>query len=643
MNVSKTKLMLISVVVFLGLAKLNIAQDTTNTETVTDAENAAAQKPAEVKKVGFSFAKPLSTFEISFDGDTSFEKEELPNDNQVVLKFKNAKIAKKWTRELDTSQFKSNVALIKSYQDENDVKVVFQLRNPGSVEVTREGNSVVAKIENTPGSASTAENSEDSDKKEDEKIAENKVDTSSEEQKSVAPQVTTTDLTNGGAEKDALVTFEEAQKTKNYQGKKISLQLRDAELVDVFRVISEASDFNIVLSDEVKGKITLNLTDVPWDQALDLILHSQKLAAERQGNILRVTTLDALTKEKQAEALAKRASESAEPIVVKIFPISYANIDDLKKVLDDFLSKESSLDPNAKRGTIQSDSRTNSLIVRDTSRTIEKVQRIIKELDTQTPQILIEGKFVEVTEQSTKELQGRIFATSREFDSTTGTYAFTGRRNAGGAVFNGTDSSPFPNRFAITPSTTGGASFGFMPQSGIIPGIREIGALLNILENDTKSKIIASPRVVAQNKSKAEINQGTVLTVPTAAGANGNGGFQTINALLKLEVTPQVTNDGSIVLKVNFSQDEPTSLTGTITVDSKKIDTTVLVDSGSTLVIGGIYKNTYIEDSAGIPFLRDIPILGILFGSNKKAITKRELFIFLTPRILNEKESGLRG
>lgn len=425
-------------------------------------------------------------------------------------------------------------------------------------------------------------------------------------------------------------------------------------MIDVFRVISEASEFNIILGDEVKGKLTINLVDVPWDQALDMILHSQKLAAERSGNILRVTTVDSLTKEKEAQVIAARAAESAEPLVVKIFPISYAKIDDIKKIVDDFLSKDTSVTPGSagfqpvppKRGSTQIDTRTNSLVVRDTAATIEKIKRIIQELDTQTPQVLIEAKFVQVTEGSSKDIEGRIFLSSREFDAGLQQLAFSPSVNNYGAMFAGSQfgNQTLPTSFAVSPVP--GASFGFQPRTGLIPGLSEIGALLSILETEQQAKIIASPRVVTQNKEPAEISQGQTIQLPTTAGANAAGSFITVNAVLKLTVTPQVTNEGTITLKINFSQDSISAQqlgTDKLTTDTKKVDTTVLIDSGATLVIGGVYSNTVNHSEAGIPILRDLPLLGPFFGSKFTTTQKGELFIFLTPRLLNEKESGLRG
>ncbi len=622
------------------------AQEATTTPTVITAQ---------VQGVDFKYAPEKSRLEISLDKESVFEKNISEADKQVIIEIKNTKISTKYSRKLDTSSFKSNVSLISPYQSDDNVRVVLQLKDLGDVEVTQEGSKIIALVDNKQLDQQPAKTAAESPLSE--PVPPASLPTPAPEAAaSLAPAPEQNTVSSPEAPKDhtSLDQFFQAQNTKQYTGKKISLQMRDAELQDVFRIISEASEFNIVLSSEVKGKLTLNLDQVPWDQALDIILHSQKLAAERNGNVLRITTMEALTKEKEAELAAQKASEAVEPLVVKIFPVSYARIEDLKKILEDFLSRETSFaslggvtSSSARRGSIQVDDRINALVVRDTPSTIEKIKRILKELDTQTPQILIEAKFVEVQERRQRDIQGRIFSTSREFDAAGNQFIFRGTRNNFGALFGGTGfaANGLAANFAISPIQ--GGSIGFAPRANLIPGIGEIAAFLSILEQESSAKIIASPRIVTQNKEAAEISQGQTIQLPTTAGANSAGSFVTVSAILKLKVTPQVTNDGSINLKITFSQEAPSAQqlggTGSFTTDSKQVQTAVLVDSGATLVIGGIYTSTTRTAEAGIPLLRNIPILGLFFGSKATQVEKGELFIFLTPRVLNEKEAGIRG
>lgn len=614
----------------------------------------AVSSGAAVDGVDFIYAPEKSKLEITLSKDATFEKQVSEQDKQVIIDIKNASISKKFSRKLDTSSFKSNVLLISPYQTSPDtVRVVMQLREMGDVEISQEGSKLVAKIDNRQAADANTPPAVSNDPLPP-TAAEEIAPPPASEADPVPSSADSTDTASATSAtgQDNLESYFENSQTKKYAGKKIVMQLQDADIHDVFRVISEASEFNVVVGDDVKGHITLNLNDVPWDQALDIVLHSNKLAAERNGNVLRVTTLENLTKEKEAEAAAKKAAELAEPLVVKIFPISYGKLEDIQKVLKDFLAgaEFNNISPNStqtnSRGSIQVDTRTNALIVRDTPSSIEKIKRILKELDVQTPQILIEAKFVSISENRQKEIQGRIFGTSREFDASSNQFVFRGNKNQFGGLFGGSSfaESGLPSSFAISP--VAGASFAFQPKAGILPGLGEIGAFLSILETESSAKVIASPRIVTQNKEPAEISQGQTIQVPTVAGVNGSGGFITVNAVLKLSVTPQVANDGFVNLKINFSQDSLAAQelrSGTLTTDTKSVNTSVLVDSGATLVIGGIYTSTVNESSSGIPILRDIPLIGALFGSRGSAVVKGELFIFITPRIINEKESGLKG
>jgi type IV pilus assembly protein PilQ len=615
----------------------------------------AGGKPANVTDLGFKYQDGSSKFEISFDKAVTFEKSLSEADKQVIVDVTNAKIGKKFKRALDTSSYNSNVTLISPYQSGDRVRITFQLIENGSVEISQDGKKLVAMIDNKKtGDNKTADAAKAGlSDKEKEGAAPEAASPAAAEQAPPAPDAAAASASpENKVSSDSLDGFFEAQRSRNFVGKRIYLQVKDTELADVFQIISEASEFNIVLDDSVKGKILLNLADVPWDQALDLIIRSYRLAAERFGNVLRITTADNLKREKENEAAVKKAAEATEPLVVKIFPISFAKIGDIKTIITDFLTRDAQQTGAtiSLRGSIQIDARTNSLIVRDTPSTMEKVTRIIKELDTQTPQILIEAKFVSVAEQYGKTVDGRIFATTRELSPTTGGYTVDNSRNNFSSVFGGSSANVNDAGFVVTPAApNGGAAFGFMPKAGLLPGLSEIGAFISILENESHAKVIASPRVVTQNKEVATITQGTNVTIALQGAVPGSSStVQTIQLLLNLKVTPQVTNEGSIIMNVDFSQTTPSAApagvsNAVVSADTKSVQSTVLVDSGATLVIGGIYQNAENSNEFGIPILRDLPILGPFFGTKIKATNKNELFIFLSPRILNDREIGMRG
>jgi type IV pilus assembly protein PilQ len=344
--------------------------------------------------------------------------------------------------------------------------------------------------------------------------------------------------------------------------------------------------------------------------------------------VLRIETLENLTRQKQQELQARIASEMSAQRITRIFPISYARINELATILQSFavprVQGAQGGTPDTNAIVIQSDQRTNSLIVQGTPETVERIRKLIQLLDTQTPQVMIEAKIVEASERFSRSLGGSMgLATGRSF-----------------ASFNGGDPSAVLQAQA---STGGSALFGSAPVVGFLPGVQRLNALLSISESENETKIITSPRVVVLNRQAANITQTqpvliNVLTI--------NNGVQTVtpqqlNANISLNVTPTVTNDGSVLLDLNLQRDVPTG-GGQPTIANRNMKTSVIVDSGSTLVVGGIFSNDEINSESGMPFLRKIPIIGTLLGDKQKSTARSELFFFVTPKILNQSESGLQ-
>jgi type IV pilus assembly protein PilQ len=376
------------------------------------------------------------------------------------------------------------------------------------------------------------------------------------------------------------------------------------------------------------------------------------LGAERNNNILRITTLESLTNEKQALLRAQRATEASAPKVTKVFPISYANLGDLAATIGKFVSTptgaSATLDPGVTPAVVQVDSRTNSLIVRDLPENIERVRKLIEVLDTQTPQVLVEAKIVEASEGFSKAIGG-----SLGIGGTTD----SGKNQFGGSFAGGNPidklvGSPaiFKDGADFAKASLGGGALGgsLSPETlRFLPGVSRVNALLNLGESENQVKVLSSPRTVVINKQKASIVQGTPVLVPTTQVISGVGavpGVSVQQANLSLDVTPTVTNDGGVLMDLKVSRDIPFTLSQDQTgIANRNINTQVLVDTGSTLVIGGIFTMTNTHQASGFPFLRKIPILGALFGSDSEGTDRSELFIFITPRILNSKEAGLTG
>jgi type IV pilus assembly protein PilQ len=575
-----------------------------------------------ITSIDFRQADGKSLVEITSDAPLAFVKQENQADKQVILEIQDAKLSRAALRRLDTSSFPGAVSLVSPYQTGEQARVVVQLRSNAGTTVVQDGNvlrlSVAdgASSDRAQASASAAEPAPSASESGESTSSRAADELLAQEEAASKPSTKASTPATLRAEEKALDDFIQSRSQRKFIGKPITLQVRDMDLGDFFQLIGEASGFNVIVGSEVQGKVTLSLQDTPWDQALDLVLSSRQLGAERRNNVLRVTTLSNLTSEKQAELAARRASEAAAPRVTRIFPISYATLADLSNVFQRFASSSG----DTSGTVVQTDERTNSIIVRDTAENIERMRKLIELLDTQTPQVLIEAKVVEAKESGSKAISG--------------TFSFGGGANS--SSLTGTLGS-------ISDIASGGNfSWGQTLNFGIGNGTR-IDALLNITESQSLTRTVSSPKTVVLNKETASIVAGTPVVInTTSTNITGTLVTQTVvTANLSLNVKPTVTNDSGVLLDLTVQRDSVVPTSSTSLVAPRNIKTKVLVDSGSTLVIGGIYTSSSIESEDGIPFFRKIPIIGALFGKESKSDERTELFIFVTPRILNQKEAGL--
>ncbi len=435
----------------------------------------------------------------------------------------------------------------------------------------------------------------------------------------------------------------EQRRGARYTGRRISLDLKDAEIHNVLRLLADVSKLNIVASDDVKGKITLKLRNVPWDQALDIILTSKQLDKVRNGNIIRVAPLEVLEKEEQLRLSRKEAMEKLEQLSVRLIAVSYASAKDALKQVQGLLSA---------RGRASIDARTNVIIIEDIEEVLFKVERLVRTLDTQTPQVLIEGRIVEAATSFTRDLGiqwGGQVAFSPAYGNSTGLdFPNTFR------VQGGSDDQQTPvggvlgigNGFAVNlPAAAGRGAGGTL---GFIFGSANNAHLLNLrlsaAESEGRTKIISSPKVVTLDNRTAKILSGerVPITVITANGPT----TRFINAFLELEVTPHVTSDGGILMNIKATKNELSQrvdVLGTPGIIAREAETEMLVQDGDTAVLGGVYRRTATESESFVPFLGRIPVLGWLFKSKRRADGREELLIFISPRIVNRSESAVRG
>ncbi len=406
----------------------------------------------------------------------------------------------------------------------------------------------------------------------------------------------------------------EALSEGRYTGKRISLDFQDADIVPIFRLIADVSGYNIVVDPQVKGKITMKLVNVPWDQALDLILRSNSLDKVVEGNIIRVAPVSVLAKEQESRAKKQAAARKAEPLVTKVFPISYADVKNVQKSIDaaKILSE---------RGSISVDERISSIIVKDVESNMPKVEALVKTLDKPTPQVLIEARIVEVNTAAKNEFGIKWGLSTHTYDKTF---------SLGGLT-------PFIVDFpsGAGPGSGSGINFGFINPAGTLKLDLEIGAL----ENSGKLKIVSNPRIITVDNEEAFISQGKSIPVRKLT-SEGTVSTEFKDVKLELKVKPHITPDNSVILNVEAKKEEidPTvpSVEGVPGTDKKEAKTNVIVKDGETLVIGGIYKTFDNDSSTGVPGAMDVPVLGWLFKKKQKEFNTNELLIFITPRIVTQ-------
>ncbi len=410
---------------------------------------------------------------------------------------------------------------------------------------------------------------------------------------------------------------EEVPQGKKYVGKKISMDFQDADIAHVIRLIADVSGLNVVLADDVKGKVTMKLVDVPWDQAFDIVLKANNLGQRREANIVQVATLANLTKQQEEEAKAKESQVKAEDQVTRILYINYSKAGDLAESL------RKSLSP---RGDITVDARTNTLIVKDIPKHVEDVAQLAKTLDTQTPQVLIEARVVQVAPTFNKSLGIQWGANYQDNVNANRIGLNTGTTGAFGASI-----PDFAVNLPAAPSFGGvGFTFGRLTSNPINLDLR-----LSAGESQGLTRIVSTPKVTVLDNQEAKIAQGESIPFATTSADGTQTTF--VDANLSLLVTPRISPDGSILMKINITKNSPGPVQPGASGPSilkKEASTNVLVKDGETTVIGGIYETTDTDSTSGVPYLMKLPIIGNLFKKTEKRETTSELLVFLTPKVV---------
>lgn len=546
---------------------------------------ASGDRPA-VRAVEFNQEQKISRVRIA----TSYRStgvETQRKDNVLILRLKNTDVPKKWVRRMDVTAFGGPVSAIDTYREGSQAVVAINLANNGDTHA----------IVETP-----------------EEI-----------------QVRVTPSGGGGTEK--------AGEKIAFEGKKVSLDFKDINIQNVLRLLAETNNLNIILSDAVTGTVTMRLVDVPWDQALSLILEAKGLGKVLEGNVLRVAPLTEIQNMAEASLKAQQGKQQLEPFETELIPVSFAEAGKLKTLLmEGEQGKGTRL--LSQSGMVSIDDRTNTLIVKDTAANIGRVKEMVAKLDRPIPQVLINARIVGINRNSSASLginwgfnfKNGVDANGAVSDSAANAYAV--QQNSGGL-----QTSPRPLMTTSAP-----VNVSLMPDSsvgrmgvhlGSISPLLDLDIELGALESEDKARTISSPRVLATNNKAATINQGVKVPYQTQS-ASGGTTTQFADATLSLAVTPHVAPNGFITMEVSVTNNSmgsnPTG--GPPPINTKSINTQVMVKDGETIVLGGIFQNTASDGSGGVPGLSDVPFVKWLFKNKTTSDSQNELLVFITPRIV---------
>jgi type IV pilus assembly protein PilQ len=411
-----------------------------------------------------------------------------------------------------------------------------------------------------------------------------------------------------------------------YSGEKLSLNFQNIEIRSLLQVIADFTNFNIVTSDSVSGSVTLRLKDVPWDQALDIILQSKGLGMRKNGNVLVIAPKDELAAKDKLELESRNAIQNLEAVRTQSFQINYAKAADIATQLSAAGTGPASARILSSRGSVIAEARTNQLFVTDIPSKLEQVQALIAKLDVAVRQVLIEARIVEASDTFGKSLGVRLGG--QPFNQNTNT-AFGGTYSAATA---GTNAGEFLSLPAVGQNGFSAATFAVSLFNAA--KTRFLNLEISASEADGKTKIVSSPRVVTADQVKALIEQGTELPYQQATSSGATSiAFRKAN--LKLEVTPQITPEGNIILNVDVNKDSVGRETSNgFAIDTKHIQTQVLVENGGTVVIGGIFEQNDRDNVTKVPLLGDLPGVGNLFKQTTRSATKSEMLVFITPKML---------
>jgi type IV pilus assembly protein PilQ len=556
-----------------------------------------------IESIGFEVEKGMGIVTIGTASPIQYERL-ADEDKKVSLKLSNVILADKFQVSRDVSDFDSPINFISSFRDPikpSDVIVVIELKESRvPVDVSQSGNRLVLNFGESQAARAAAEQQVDV---------------------SVSPE----DLY---AFDFRLTSMPGAVKT--YKGQLVSFDFKDADIRDVLRIISDISGLNMIIASNVAGTVTLKLANVPWDQALDVILEDAGLGAFLDGNVLRIAPLGTLQARQRAVRKTVQTNEELEPLITRQVFVNYASAAELIPLVDPLLSD---------RGELRVDTRTNSILINDTAGRAGQIESLVEDLDTRTPQVLIESRIVQATLSFTRELGvqwGFDYKASAATGNPTGA-TFPSSVEVGGTSIGAPFGTTGDNFIIDLPAAAGTGSGGVLGiVLGSLTGAFDLDLRLSAFENRGDARILSSPKVLTLENTPARIEQG--VSIPFLSVSAAGTQTQFVDATLSLSVTPQVTNDNRILMEIVVTDNSPdTALSGAggqPSIRRNEATTRVLASDGETIVIGGIFTRRMDERTNGLPWFSRLPLLGWLFQKNTTGDERRELIVFITPRII---------
>ncbi len=604
------------------------------------------------QKLESSVSRVVITGSRRLDYSTSY-----PSENRMVVALRDSALGSGLERKLDTSQFASavvGVTAFRSRRTQGEVKVVVDLREAVTPTITERDNVLIIDFPIPPSIAGAAYQApvtvEPSDEPEEEPaVAENeRIESAIGRERLIGADGEVKDPVKVARRRvksvlpsDEGVFLGEIDPNHQWSGFPLNLNLVNANIHNVFRLISAVSKLNIVSSDDVVGDVTVQMQEVPWDQALVAVLQAKGLGAVQYGNIVRVAPISTIRKEREDAAATKAAEIESLPLRVLTLPLNYASAADVMNQLSDMISK---------RGSVTFDERTNSLIVRDIGRNLSQIRELVRALDTRTPQVHIEARIVEASNSFSRAL-GIQWGGNLNFSPQTGaptglffpnSIGVSGGSTASTVAAAGSTIGGRPSNFTTVPNYVvdlpGASNNGSIGLSlGSLSGLINLDARLTAGETAGESKIISAPSITTVTNRVASIRDGARIPFETASLRGTN--VQFVEAVLLLEVTPQITADGTIFLDISVTKNRPdfgTAIGNLPTIQIKEAVTTVMVADGDTTVIGGVYNYETSTNKDFVPGLGRIPVLGWLFKRTNKREDRRELLVFITPTIVQQ-------